>query len=65
MGILSSLGNAVWFTIATIATDIFVLIMYAFAIPRNNINVTKCLAPMHPKRKYNKFHKHETLFNGW
>jgi hypothetical protein len=41
---------AVWLTMATIATDIFVLITYAFAIPRNSINVTKCLVPNHPEK---------------
>lgn len=43
------LDMPVWLTIATIATDMFVLMMYALAIPRKSMNVTKCLVPNHPK----------------
>lgn len=43
--IVLSASTAVWLTIATMATDIFVRITYALAIPRNNINVTKWRFP--------------------
>lgn len=47
-GTVGSLGSAVWLTMATIATDMFVRITYALAMPRNSITVTRCLLPKHP-----------------